>query len=312
MKAITKEGNEYEVRLCEPTLYDLERASKHGTGNSSYVQAKMKIDCMWDTVWLRYARIGEMWIPVVELVTKKEYEALGVKYEGKRKIVIRLDKDFAEEYKSLIEAGIEAERAKANSYDFSELIIFVYCGSPSISGWDVDDKEGGALACFNDEAREMCDMFEAAYAASEHEVYKYFSSRDQHDYRCDYTVKKSDMPALQRIAEPVLRRREQQRVRKANIANGAIYFKCESQQHDEDLTSIALTRPCPKDGIFVLTHEISKSDFNRIKRYGVYYDAETLEDFDMFYSDPGWRFSAGAIEELAKDHRVFVDNKEVK
>lgn len=31
MKAITKNGSEYEVRFCEPTLYDLERAAKHGT-----------------------------------------------------------------------------------------------------------------------------------------------------------------------------------------------------------------------------------------------------------------------------------------
>ena len=31
----------------------------------------------------------------------------------------------------------------------------------------------------------------------------------------------------------------------------------------------------------------------------------------MFYSAPGWRFGCQAVEELAKDHRVFVDDKEV-
>lgn len=103
---------------------------------------------------------------------------------------------------------------------------------------------------------------------------------------------------------------EAQNIKKTNIENGAIYFTTESAPHDEDLSNVLLNRPAPNMGAFTLDHRISTDLFNRVKAYAVYYSKDWLEECDMFFSNPGWRFSKLAIEELAKTNKVFIDNKE--
>lgn len=52
--------------------------------------------------------------------------------------------------------------------------------------------------------------------------------------------------------------------------------------------------------------------FSKIKKFGVYYDYDFLEECDMFWSAPGWRFGKEAIETLLRDNfKVFVDYEEV-
>lgn len=49
-----------------------------------------------------------------------------------------------------------------------------------------------------------------------------------------------------------------------------------------------------------------------IKEFGVYWDDEFLDECDMFFSAPGWRFTYHAIDRLRElNHRVFVDYVEV-
>lgn len=95
-----------------------------------------------------------------------------------------------------------------------------------------------------------------------------------------------------------------------NIAAGAVYFRCESAPHDEDLSGMILNRPASNGGLFVLQYRISENLFNRIRSFGRYWDRDWLEECDMFTSAPGWRFSIAAVNELARTNRVFVDGKE--
>jgi hypothetical protein len=59
-----------------------------------------------------------------------------------------------------------------------------------------------------------------------------------------------------------------------------------------------LIRPANEKGIFTLIDRLPEEAWSLVKPYASYYDEETLEDFDMFYSDPGWRVSGEGIEKL--------------
>jgi len=98
----------------------------------------------------------------------------------------------------------------------------------------------------------------------------------------------------------------------SNIENGAIYFVCESEPHNEDLSKVILARPCPQSGVYAIDHRISQELFSRIKEFGRYWSAEFLEDCDMFAATAGWKFGKQAIEELVKTQKVFVNGTEVK
>lgn len=311
MKAISQHYGTFEVRFSTPSLFTLKRLSTYDRFEcSGLVNAEMNIKGAWYPVELKYTMVKENRIPIAVLGSTAA-EALGVKYDYNKEPAIRLDKDYDEDYKSFIAELVKGARAKANTCDFSEVHIMTYCGIVSIVGWDAD--EDNNLAFFNDQAREILDTFTDAYKVDCHKVSTYFW--DKKAYNADdkyFIVNKQDLQMLKEMAAPELKRQQQAKERRENIANGAIYFKCESQPHDEDLTGMVLTRPCPQSGTFTLTHQIDATDFEKIKKYGRYYDAEFLEDCDMFYAAPGWRFGVQAVEELAKDHRVFVDNKEVK
>ena len=122
-------------------------------------------------------------------------------------------------------------------------------------------------------------------------------------------------PKLKEIeAKREERRRKEEKIRRVKeaIEKGAISFYCESAPHNEDLSEVILTRPCPNSGSFTLTHRIPAEVFSKIKKFGVYYDYDFLEECDMFWSAPGWRFGKEAIETLLRDNfKVFVDYEEV-
>lgn len=62
-----------------------------------------------------------------------------------------------------------------------------------------------------------------------------------------------------------------------------------------------LNSPSPNSGAYILEHKISNELWNTyIKHYATYYNADFLNECDMFYSEPGWRIGKQAIEKPKK------------
>lgn len=94
-------------------------------------------------------------------------------------------------------------------------------------------------------------------------------------------------------------RQVEERMAAAAQGREIILVECESRPHWEDLTDQMLNSPAPTGGSFLVHSRVEKGIWNRMKAAGaVYYSRETLEDFDMFHSEPGWRYSLAAISEL--------------
>ena len=90
--------------------------------------------------------------------------------------------------------------------------------------------------------------------------------------------------------------------REQQINNGLapVTVSCESAPHEEDLSNVILNRPAPNLGAFLIHDRLPKSLFQLIKPFGYYYSSDDLEEFDMFYSEPGWRFPLQALDVLLK------------
>ena len=100
---------------------------------------------------------------------------------------------------------------------------------------------------------------------------------------------------------------ERAKQKQEKIKAGEIFFHCESHPHKEDLTEKILNAPAPQGGSFTLEHRVEKDVFSIIAQYGTYYNAETIEDFDMFGQETGWRFTVDALRALVKEGRtVYV------
>lgn len=93
-----------------------------------------------------------------------------------------------------------------------------------------------------------------------------------------------------------------------------INFSCESLPHKEDLSGVILNSPTPKGGAFMTSNQIPAQLFSKIKNAGAcrYYSQEDLEEFDMFYSEHGWRYSIQALKILLDNHiKVKIYNTEI-
>ena len=323
MKAVRKNGEQYDVRFVKPLLYRLyEIVTNNKYEYGGVCDVEININGNWYRSELGHINKPsdpKVMIPVI-ILHKAAVEALGAKFDWNKRTMMRLDEDYLEEFKAYLHEQFRQAEEKADGYTFTKLWISDSYGRCSIAAWDAYVEQEFVkgtdvnywLYLFNHEAREIVDLFTAADKADCRVLSEYFRHKDSYDYeRYWYIVTREDLPMLRKLAKPELLRRKKIAEREENIANGAIYFECESRPHNEDLTNVMLTRPCPKEGTFTLLRRISDADFARIKKYGRYYDEEFLEDCDMFYSAPGWRFGCQAVEELAKDHRVFVDDKEV-
>jgi hypothetical protein len=78
-----------------------------------------------------------------------------------------------------------------------------------------------------------------------------------------------------------------------------IQITVEMEPHTEDLTGTMLNRPAPQGGAFLVSQYIDNALQHQMKQVGAWYwSADELEDFDMFNSLPGWRYSLTAIEVL--------------
>lgn len=320
MKAISKTGKEFGIRFTRPSLDTLKDMSNKDYFFNGTAVGEICVGGQWYPVTFDYRyRQSEpdKKLPVAVLGAEAT-EAFGLKWDWRKDRLFCLDRDFKDDYKAFVSEQTKAVEREADTYEFTQVRIMFYCHSIIICSWDGDNhckeepREVKKLAYFNSGVKELADVFSAAYECQPSFIFHRYQDLNRYDFFDGvYTVRKEDMPELRKIAAPVLLQRKLEQEREENIAAGAIYFKCESGPHNEDLDGVMLCRPCPKDGSFALTHNIDKADFARIKRYGVYYDSEFLEECDMFFSNPGWRFGIQAIRELAKDHRVFVDFKEV-
>ncbi len=88
---------------------------------------------------------------------------------------------------------------------------------------------------------------------------------------------------------------EKESARKA--AGKEFIFFCESEPCKVDPSEI-LNAPCPEGGAYTTKDRIPKDAWEKIKDHARYYDQEFLEECDMFYSSPGWRYDATALEIL--------------
>jgi hypothetical protein len=95
--------------------------------------------------------------------------------------------------------------------------------------------------------------------------------------------------------------REAERVKQLAQGREVIVVECESAPHSEDLSGAILNGPAPNGGSFLVGYRVERALWDRMKAAGaVYYGREALEDFDMFFAEPGWRYSLGAVAELIK------------
>lgn len=73
----------------------------------------------------------------------------------------------------------------------------------------------------------------------------------------------------------------------------------EVEPHAIDTKGMLLNRPAPNGGSFIINQRIDRNLWDQMKAAGAtYLSADDLEDFDMFNSEPGWRYGMNAIKVL--------------
>ena len=73
----------------------------------------------------------------------------------------------------------------------------------------------------------------------------------------------------------------------------------ESEPHDMDISTAILNRPLPNSGAFLIWERLPKEVWNHLKAAGAWYlSRDDLEEFDMFESEPGWRYPIQALATL--------------
>ena len=110
---------------------------------------------------------------------------------------------------------------------------------------------------------------------------------------------------------------EEKRITKLAKGREIIEVDCESAPHTQDLSGVILNSPAPSSGSFLVNYRVERNVWSKMKTQGaVYYDRDTLEDFDMFYHEPGWRYSIGAVAELVDagfavkiEREIFIERE---
>lgn len=313
MKAITKSGAVYDVKFrnnCSlMELFHIEH-DDDTIKKMVFFGALINISGEWYHCSFEKKYIDDKLTPCVLLSDSAE-KALNL--ATSKPVFIRLDSIPEEEFETFYKDLIQSIKEKANALEFTYIDIThnYICGS--------DCKDDSRYLHFNDKALKILDAFNAL---DDFDDRMNFTSKFE-GYDTTYRIDETNVNKLFDLAGPKLKeieakreekRRREEKIRRVKeaVENGAISFHCESAPHDEDLSKVILTRPCPNLGSFTLTHRIPAEVFSKIKKFGVYYDSDFLEECDMFWSAPGWRFGKEAIETLLRDNfKVFVDYEEV-
>jgi len=305
-KATTRTGKTYNVRLI-PIEEKLSPVLLGQEGNWRK-RAEMEVNGKWYVCEAKhnYDKDGKM-LKVVEI---NEYntelqDALNLPAKLRKLNNVIMCEDWHPIYLEMQNEFLKETKAKANAVKFSK-VNFTYHTSLKWCAfrWDADSEDikyNDKIDAFKDALKniekEMLDNFKIGthYDDYSNEYYYEINADD-----IDRIIKYS-LPGLEKAKEKRLKSEiaEQKRAeKKKNIENGSVYFHCESQPHNED-----------NKGLFVLEHQISEEHFSQIEPFGNYWDKEWLEDCDMFYSEPGWRFTIDAVLELSKNNDVYVDNE---
>lgn len=319
MKAITRSGTVYDVKFRNTLglmeLFHIEH-DDDTMKEWFFFGALINISGEWHHCSFEKKYIDDKLTPFVGLSDSAK-KALNL--DTSKPVFIRLDSIPEEEFEIFYKDLIQSIKEKANALEFTYIDITSYITMPHNYICGSDCKDDSRYLHFNDKALKILDAFNALDDFDDR--MNFTSKFEGHDttYRIDGT----NIDKLFELAGPKLkeieakreeRRRKEEKIRRVKeaIKNGAISFYCESVPHNEDLSDVILTRPCPNSGSFILTHRIPAEVFSKIKKFGVYYDNDFLEECDMFWSAPGWRFGKEAIETLLRDNfKVFVDYEEV-
>lgn len=315
----TKSGKEYTVRLRE-----LQPGTKIlGIEGSWDAKAEIEINGTWYNCSATHVNKDGTLVKTVRVSDKQAQIALEMPENsaGKKDVHICATTDWHPIYQGMFKMANESFREKANAAVFTKIKVTYHTSHKyRITDWDSQlDRD---YIKYNDQLNSLIESLK--YIDTE-KLQKYQTGTDMDDYSIEYffEIPASDIEKIKNFALPGLEKeeakkvkaeefRKKQEVKKDNIeSNCCVYFRCESTPHDEDLTGVILTRPTPQGGTFVVEHRLNENMFSRIKKYGRYYSADFLEECDMFYSTPGWRFSKEAIEELLKTNRVFIDDIEI-
>lgn len=312
MKATRKNGDEHEIRFAPIKPYHIK----------SYIPSDVYGEIL----------VGDDWFPVglksnpfaVFVVGEGLKTALGIPKDMWKKDTYILCDDWKDEYAKAVEAAKTKWKEEANRMPFST-VFFEYNTSHGLNCFRTDNEQMNDICDYSD----IVQLFKTALqyiksADQMGELQEYQTGYNYGDYSVEtyYAIPVSDLPIIEALsvkgreieaAKAAKQAEEDKRLKEKNdnIAAGAIYFRCESAPHEEDLTGVLLNRPAPSGGAYLLSHRISNDLFARVKKFAKYYNREFLEDCDMFFSEPGWRFTYDAITELKKTNRVFVDNIEV-
>lgn len=313
MKAITKSGTVYDVKFCNNRrlmeLFHLEH-DDDAIVKWYHFGALINISGEWYPCFPEVRYIDDKLTPYVSL---RNSALQALKIDTYQSVLIRLDSIPEEEFKTFYKDLIQSTKEKANALEFTyiEITHNYICGS--------DCKDDHLYLYFNDKALRILDAFNAL---DNFDDKMNFTSKFE-GYDTTYRIDETNVNKLFELAGLKLKeieakreekRRKEEKLRRVKeaVENGAISFHCESAPHNEDLSEVILTRPCPNSGSFILTHRIPAEVFSKIKKFGVYYDPDFLDECDMFWSAPGWRFGKEAIETLLRDNfKVFVDYEEV-
>jgi hypothetical protein len=321
-------GTEYNVRLLPIEISDKNKelgyTGKVGTSGSWDKAAEIEINGKWyrctasHTIKDKGEKVQTIMITKYD---KELHDALNLPANFRTQTNhIVATSDWHILYKELLAESVAEFENTANKAVFSK-VKFGYHTSYKYWNFRWDSELDSGYIEYNSRIKALKEALK--YIDTE-ALKLYQTEVDVDDYSIQYffevpaadleKISKMQLPELAKAAEKKNNHESSIKLeneRQENIENGAIYFTCESAPHDEDLSNEILNSPAPNKGLFTINHRISDDLFARIKKYGKYYSAEFLEECDMFFSVPGWRFSVDALTELKKTNRIFVNNVEL-
>jgi hypothetical protein len=314
----TKSGKEYNVRLMPIKIGDMYK--ELGVNGGWDKDAEIEINGEWHRCKASQARQnGEMIQTVcISKYNKDIHEAMNLsELMRKNDVHIIATEGWQPLYEDMLKGSNDQFIVEANKAVFSE-ITFTYHSNYKYMSFRWDSELDSDYIGYNDQ---ISELKKALKYIKPDMLSAYKTASDYDDYNCldNFKVPTSDIELIKSFSLPGLEKAKEEKekaeeyarkvaAKKANIENGAIYFTCESAPHDEDLSKVILNRPAQNKGAFTLDHRISEGVFAQIKKYGRYYDADFLEECDMFFLNPGWRFSIDAIRELSKTNDVYIND----
>lgn len=313
--ATRKDGTSYNVRLKSIDL----NSCSYSDLNVSDKDAEIGIGSCWYNCRLtKVSRPGnDIFCVSLSRFNTDLLNAINAPEKMREKDIYIECNEWHSIYKEMLEEAVKEATEKSNKAKFSR-IEFVYHTTHKYIRFKWDSGEDINFSDKINELKESLRFVDNDQLSQYESQSPYY---DDYSIEYFYSIPASEIDSIINLTAEGLEDANEKRnkahlskiqaeERLVNIKNGAIYFHCENRVHNEEVSE-PLNSPFPKSGTFTLEHIIESQLFSRVKPYGRYYDQEFLEDCDMFFSSPGWRFGFEAINELSKTNRVFVDNIEV-